>query len=156
MVILSLYLESQRNDLPVPRLTSLDSKIGDMKVSLSSSRASEFACHSKACAPPPVGKGGSGKSAITGKDTDGFVGGRYKKGGPEPYAAGQYGHRKDLRHHRWHNRCEHQRAKVAVVQGSKQQGRTMGDRSPYHRQVENANQEADSRVVLNVDRQERP
>ena len=94
MVILSLYLESQRNDLPVPRLTSLDSKIGDMKVSLSSSRASEFACHSKACAQPPVGKGGSGKSAITGKDTDGFVGGRYKKGGPEPYAAGQYGHRK--------------------------------------------------------------
>lgn len=35
-----------------------------MKISLSMATAYEFACHSKVCAPPPAGRGGSTKGSV--------------------------------------------------------------------------------------------
>ena len=40
-----------------------------MMVTVRTQRALEFACHSKACAPPPAGKGGSSKGGASGSSS---------------------------------------------------------------------------------------
>lgn len=49
-----------------------------MKMMVSSQRATEFACHSKACAPPPAGKGGSDKGGMSATERDKRSATRYK------------------------------------------------------------------------------
>ena len=77
-----------------------------MRISLSTPQAFEFACHSKACAPPPAGRGGSDGGSFAGFRK---VGGKlvnakgeawpgakgYSKDGPEPYFTAKQGKRKN-------------------------------------------------------------